>query len=415
MDKEYEIIKYKIDNNILDIRIDNDFNTIWLTQKEISKLYSVSVDSISLHIKNIIKKMALSKSVVEESSITATDGKRYKTKLYNLDIILEIGSRIKSNNGSKLKQFIDDYFSSMDVKMSDIIVYNNGNVSLDVTVSPSEDTVWLSQKQIAELYETTQPNISYHIKNVLEENELDNSVYKDFLYTAMDGKTYQTTKYNLDMILAIGYRVKSKRAVEFRKWASNILKQYLLKGYAIDSNRIEVTRSIVNLENEVSNIKGNMEELKDEIEDIKETFLYKPIKEVLFLNGKYYDSYSFLCSKVKNAKKSILLIDPYFDIDGLDVLRKSNNCVTITICHSSKAKINRKDIEKYECQYGKIDVIVNDNFHNRYLFIDGDAECYDIGTSINNIGKRIFTIYKIEDKYTIKLILDAVVDGEKNE
>ena len=123
-------------------------------------------------------------------------------------------------------------------KKYDLIKFEDGDFSLDVKVSPYEDTVWLSQNEMAMLFDTTKQNISLHIKNIMSDGELDVSVVKDFLTTASDGKKYLTKMYNLDMIIAVGYRVNSKRGTLFRRWASFVLKQYLLNGYAVNSNRV---------------------------------------------------------------------------------------------------------------------------------------------------------------------------------
>ena len=117
---------------------------------------------------------------------------------------------------------------------NDVIIYDNGSVSIDVRVSPEEETVWLTQDQIAKLFDVTRQNVSLHIKSILEEGELYDSVRKKYLHTASDGKKYSTTFYNLDMVLSVGYRVKSKRAAEFRIWANSVLRKYLLKGYTVD-------------------------------------------------------------------------------------------------------------------------------------------------------------------------------------
>ena len=220
MNKEIETIKYENDDVKLNIKYDENNKTLWMSLKEICLLFKRDKSVISRHIKNIFLQYYghNSESVVAFFATTGQDGKTYNTKYYNLDVVLKIGDRIKTNKAFLLQQYFDDYLNNKDIKRSDIIVYNNGNISLDVTVSPSEDTVWLSQDQIAELYETTRPNITIHIKKIFADGELNNSVGKFYLHTAMDGKTYQTTKYNLDMILAIGYRVRSKRAVEFRNW-----------------------------------------------------------------------------------------------------------------------------------------------------------------------------------------------------
>ena len=227
--EKYEIIKFKHKDFEIDVRFDVDNKTIWMTQKEMSRLFDVSVDNISLHIKNAFKAKTKSSSVVEESSVTVTDGKRYLTKIYSLEMVELIGQKCNSNIANifinwclmtlnEIKNDCDD--------TTNIIRFNQVNISLDVNVSPSENTVYLNQNQIAILFETTRQNISLHIRNIIKEQELIlNSVSKDYLHTGADGKVYSMTFYNLDMILAIGYRIKGKRAIEFRKWASSVLKE----------------------------------------------------------------------------------------------------------------------------------------------------------------------------------------------
>ena len=134
---------------------------------------------------------------------------------------------------------------------NETIVYNNGIVRLDVNIEPINDTVWLNVNQMALLFDTSTDNIYLHIKNIYEEGELEDSVteessttQKELLQKASDGKTYLTKLYNLDVILAVGYRVKGKRAIEFRRWASSVLKQYLLKGYVVDNNRVTISKCI---------------------------------------------------------------------------------------------------------------------------------------------------------------------------
>ena len=128
---------------------------------------------------------------------------------YNLDVVINIGHRVRSNKAILLKIFVNEYFSKNSSLSSNIIIYNNGDLNLAVNIAPEQETVWLNQRQIAELYETTRPNVAMHIKNILDDGELGDSVSKDFLRTAPDGKTYHTMFYNLDVILAIGFRIES--------------------------------------------------------------------------------------------------------------------------------------------------------------------------------------------------------------
>ena len=148
-------------------------------------------------------------------------------------------------------------------KTYDLIKFEDGDFSLDVKVSPEEDTVWLTQKEMSLLFEVDKSRISRHIKNIFEQKELDNSVVAENATTGTDGKTYSTRYYNLDMIIAVGYRVNSKRGTQFRKWANSVLKQYLLNGYAINAERIMAYQSnILQLEANVINIENRLKNLE---------------------------------------------------------------------------------------------------------------------------------------------------------
>ena len=429
----YHIIKFKDNDFELDVSVSPEENTIWLTQEQIALLFGKSRSTITEHIKNIFDEGELS----QMTSVGNSDRTKHRpAKLYNLEMILAIGQRINSKRGLLLKEFLSNYLSSIQKDNDDIIIYNNGNVNLSVNVSPQEETVWLNVNQIAELFETTTNNIYIHIKNIFNEGELSDSVvkkssstdsvsknslptaaessvvhptskeslpvHKDYLYTAADGKQYITTFYNLDMILAIGYRVKSKRAVEFRRWVNTVLKQYLLKGYVIDSNRVTISKdNFIKLETDVQNI-------KEEIRDIKEKVFIEPVKERLFYDGEYFDAYEFICSLLEHSKESIVIIDPYFDIHGLSILPKAPKTISKTICISSKSNIKQIDIDIFIKQYGEITIKKNDSIHDRFLIID-NKECYSLGASLNYMGKRIFTLIKIE----AKCIIDALIDNIK--
>ena len=136
-------------------------------------------------------------------------------------------------------------------KMNNVISYNNGEISIDVNFDYENETIWLTQAKMAELYQVDRSRITRHIKNILEEGELDNSVCAENALTASDGKKYITKFYNLDMIISIGYRVNSKRGIEFRKWVTNILKQYMYKGYAINQKRLEILNKVVEIQNKM--------------------------------------------------------------------------------------------------------------------------------------------------------------------
>ena len=270
--EQFTKIKFKDKDFEMDINLSTVDNSIWLNQKELALFYNTTKNNITHHISNIVKSEATIDSTGEYHSLVQLEnGKtvRRKIKFYNLDMIVAIGIKIGSNRGLLLKELFErNLKQSVSTNNEKIIIYNKGALNIAVFVSPEEETVYMGQSDMAALFETTQQNISFHIKNILKDGELDgNSVHKDFLYTdsvhkdflytgsvskdflhtdpvhkyflytASDGKQYEALKYNLDMILAVGYRVKSKAAIEFRRWASRVIKNYMIKGYAINEER----------------------------------------------------------------------------------------------------------------------------------------------------------------------------------
>ena len=422
---DFEIIKYKDKDIELDVNVSLVEKTAWITINDLCLLFNRERTIIAKIIKELLKETSLqSKRTSAKIAHVQLEGDRIvqrNIKAYNLDFVMSVGLRLKSEKGIQLKKYIDEKISSKANSNNNVIIYNNGNINLSVDVSPEEDTVWLNVNQIAMLFDTTTNNIYMHIKSILAEGELEDSLGKDSLLTGslaeessvtgqihkkvasvgLDGKNYVMDYYNLDMILAVGYRTKSKRAIEFRKWASSVLKQYLFKGYVIDDKRVTISKeNFIQLENDVANI-------KNEIADIKEKVFIEPVKERLFFEGKYFDAYEFLCSLLCTAKRIVLIIDPYFDFKSLRVLNKISKNVLKTICLSHKAPLNKEDVNKFEKQYGKINIIYNDSFHDRFLIID-DSECYSLGASINYFGKRVFAINKIEDKEITQTIINKV-------
>ena len=286
-----------------------------------------------------------------------------------------------------------------------LIKFKDSEFELDVNVSPEEDTVWLTKDEIAKLFERDKSVVSRHISNIYKEKELDkNRTVAKNAQVQIEGsrKVKRIIElYNLDVIISVGYRVKSKRGILFRKWANNVLKQYLLKGYILDENRIIISKSnYIQLENDVK-------ELKDEVADIKEKVFIEPTKERLIFNGQFYDAYDFISSLIESANKSILIIDPYFDKSALRFLTKAKCDVEIEIYLSSKAKLESNDIEEFEKQYNHVEIITNDLFHDRFLILD-EKSIYLIGTSLNSIGKKTFAIHTLEDKDIINNLLERI-------
>lgn len=261
----------------------------------------------------------------------------------------------------------------------EIILYQpNSEVKLEVRLE--EETVWLTQMQMAELFQTSKQNVSLHTNNIFKENELDrNSVVKESLTTASDGKKYQVKYFNLDVIISVGYRVKSIRGTQFRQWANSVLKEYLLKGYSVN-------RRLTELEHTVA-------EHSKKIDFFVRTSL--PPVEGIFYDGQLFDAYKFATDLIRTAKKSILLIDNYVDESVLLMLSKRNNGVKADIYTQTISSRLQLDLNRHNSQYPPIKIHAYKKSHDRFLIIDG-TDVYHIGASLKDLGKKMFAFSKLE-------------------
>jgi len=194
------------------------------------------------------------------------------------------------------------------------------------------ETVWLTQAQMAELFQSTRNNVTLHISNIFKEGELErNSVCKESLLTASDGKSYKTTFYNLDVIISVGYRVKSKRGTQFRIWANSILKEYLMIGFVLNHRIDRIEKKIL--------------EHDQKFDLLIKTSL--PLNEGIFFDGQIFDAWKFAADLVKSAQNSIVLIDNYIDESVLHLLSKRNAGVKANIYTSKISKDLQLDIDKF--------------------------------------------------------------------
>lgn len=265
--------------------------------------------------------------------------------------------------------------------MSDVVVYNDGELELKISVN--EETIWLTQKQLAELFDVTKQNISLHVNNIFKEKELDkNSTVKFFLIVQKEGNREiqrNVEHYNLDMIISIGYRVNSITATKFRQWATSVLKNYIQNGYAINTHKITEQRLNI-LENDIEIIKSHIKNNTIEI------------KHGIFFNGQIFDAYVLLSDLIKSAKVSIILIDNYIDESILTLLSKNQN-VQFTLYTQNTSKKLQLDIEKYNKQYRNLEVKITKNFHDRFLICDETV--YHFGASFKDLGNKVFAVNKM--------------------
>ena len=274
-------------------------------------------------------------------------------------------------------------------KENEIILYQpDSTLSLDVRVE--NETVWLTQAQMTELFQTTRNNITLHLRNIFKEGELEeSSVCKESLLTAADGKRYKTKFYSLDVIISVGYRVKSIRGTQFRIWANKILKDYLLRGYSVNQRLLYMESRI---DRRLLEHDKRLDDLTDKVDFFIRTSL--PPKEGVFFNGQIFDAHEFICRLIKSANKRIILIDNYVDESVLVQLDNRNADVSAVIYTGEISRTFRQSVNRHNRQYAPIDVRTADRIHDRFLIIDDTL--YHIGASIKDLGKKLFAFSKLE-------------------
>jgi len=258
----------------------------------------------------------------------------------------------------------------------EIILYQSEN-STQIEVRIEDETVWLTQAQMVELFQRDVSVISRHISNIFKEGELEKKSNLHFLQIAFSDKP--TILYSLDVIISVGYRVKSKRGTQFRIWANRILKQYLLNGYVVNQRFDRIERKILEHDQKFDLL-------------IKTTL---PPNEGIFYDGQIFDAWKFVADIVKSARKSIVLIDNYIDESVLHLISKRNIGVKATIYTSKISNQLQLDIDKFNAQYEPIEVKLFKKSHDRYLIIDNKT-VYHIGASLKDLAKKWFAFSKIE-------------------
>lgn len=286
-------------------------------------------------------------------------------------------------------------------KENEIILYQpDSTLSLDVRVE--NDTVWLNRNQIALLFDRDVKTIGKHINNALKE-ELDGiSTIANFATVQIEGNRRVTRNieyYNLDVILSVGYRVKSKRGIQFRQWANKVLKEYLLKGYSVNQRLLYMESRI---DHRLSEHDQQIRELSGKVDFFLKTSL--PPREGILFDGQIFDAYVFVCDLIKRAHKRIILIDNYIDETVLTLLNKRNRGVLATIYTKRIDDNLRLDIERHNDQYAPIDMRTAPNIHDRFLIIDNTL--YHIGASVKDLGKKLFAFSQMET--SPEVILDNI-------
>lgn len=277
---------------------------------------------------------------------------------------------------------------------NEIVLYQSDELPERVEVRLENETVWLSQVQMALLFNQTKQNISLHINNCFKEGELEKAAtVKESLTVQKEGNRSVKRKieyYNLDVIISVGYRVKSKQGTLFRIWATNVLRDYLLKGYALNQrmNRIE----------------DNVEHLSKKVDTIYLQIQSAELpKQGVFFDGQVFDAYELASKIIRSAKKSIVLIDNYIDENSLLHLCKKEKNVKVVLLTKSISKQLQLDVKKANDQYGNFEIKTFNKSHDRFLIID-QTKVYHLGASLKDLGKKWFAFSKLEKNSVVNLM-----------
>ena len=271
----------------------------------------------------------------------------------------------------------------------EIVIYQPDEITrLEVRVEG--ETVWLTQEQIALLFGVKQPAISKHIRNIYACGELqEDGTYSILEYMGNDERQKYSVKfYNLDVILSVGYRVNSKNAVIFRRWATLILKEYLLKGYSLNQYLAILDHKI---EDRFREHDKRLDDHERKIDFFVRTSL--PPVEGIFYDGQIFDAYVFVSDLVKSARQRIILIDNYVDESVLLLLSKRAPGVSAEIRTGRMPEQLRLDVQKHNSQYPPVKIVQTQNIHDRFLIVDDVV--YHIGASLKDIGKKMFAFSKM--------------------
>jgi hypothetical protein len=264
----------------------------------------------------------------------------------------------------------------------EIILYQSDELPARIEVRVENETVWLNLKQISMLFKKDKSVISRHIRNTFNEGELlESSVVAKITTTAEDGKNYQVKYYNLDVVISVGYRVKSKQGTQFRIWANKVLKDHLLKGYTLN--------------NRINRIEDRVETLNNKIDDIDLQIRLNALPtQGIFFDGQIFDAYTFVSGLIRKAGHSLILIDNYIDDSVLNHFIKRKDAVEFTIYTKHISKQLKLDLEKHNMQYSPVKVGEFKKTHDRFLIID-ENEIYHFGASLKDLGKKWFAFSKL--------------------
>ena len=384
----------------MDINVSEEERTIYMSQKEMVKIFEISQGTISKFIKEIYQsQMGQYSSDMQIVNMIFQD----RTSFYSLEIIKEIGQKYNPERLEKLENWLDDLLSDNNLDIIDggyeIVRYNQDNFSIPVRIDRATNSMWMTQKEISDLFETTIQNVGQHISNIFEEKELEiNSVVKKNFITALDGKMYETSIYNIDMILSVGYRIKTSKARAFRLWSNEILKRNIDAhfDYAISNYRLA--------NRDLDSFIADNQELRTRVAKLEESFAELKPTTWFFNKDHAYNAYITLSIFVSFAHSEVFIIDPYLDRFTFSLLDQARDNISIILVGSNKSNYSDVELELLRRNKRKIEIIKDNDAHGRYVFVDRRYG-YVLDQSPNSIFYYDFGITSIDDITAIKQII----------
>ena len=389
----YKILKFKTNEAEIDCFWLN--NDIWLSEKEIAKLVGKNRTSIN----RLLGKRK--EDICEKSAKTHISLGTKPLTIYSSKTVYEICLYYDSFVAEEFQNWVEKSLETNEDENYKIVRFNQENIAIDVIVSPEENTIWLTQDQLTELFQTSRPNISKHITKIYKDKELEERATVNFLLIVQNEggreiKRY-VTHYNLDLLISLGFRINSKVAIEFRKWANQILKSFILKKeITTQPSNGEMANSIVCLGSKINELDARVQKLEEENKG------RIVVDKILFEND-VLEAMTLIDRIIKTSSKHIILIDPYVDIRTLNYLKGKIKEIPLFLITSNKANLSEIDIKEFEKKCGKLYLHIKNEYHDRYLIID-NRNFYHIGSSINYLGKRFSQISKIYDKDVIEIL-----------
>ena len=416
MNKDYKLATFKDGDFSIDIKISLDEETIWASASELALIFDKEISVINKHIKQIILSESFNESMCANYAYMLSNKRKYQSKIYNLEFINLLSYKVRSKRApifiswvketiqelkqNQLIEINDSYNNLLHSNKYEFVKFKDRNKVIDVKVSIDEQTVWLSQDQIALLYGKSISTINEHINNIFKEGELDRNSSFGISEFTPNGKKIMV--YNLDVILYVGYRVKSKQGILFRKWVTEQIKRILIERAKNYYASLPV--------NQILEIKEELQEISNTVTVLNQKYIDDNNKLFLIKNG--YDAYALLTKIINQAEHNIIIVDSYIDnsiIPYLNAIKENVDCKLITSGQNKLSEEDKLHIKEY---FKNITLYISDDFHDRYIIID-NKKAYSLGGSIKDLPSGICSILEIHSKKMIEELNNYVNDAFK--